>query len=228
MNMSYLKVSDLKDKIIRCDSPQHAFEFLQFAQANRFTFNGDSIGCIDGQGRYHYMLDSDRSLIRGVILSSDQSELGELVNWRALRFSLPPRICSILNVLPNEPFRIKDMSGNGPDCLYYINGDGTYETKPQRYADSSVWLMKAINCPVMVRKNTKYEFSDTENEFIRIVYKTHPKASIGRDMCNVLYWRQECGNSSYDRFVLPDGFFQQIEPGEFIRVSDYYQEEIPF
>lgn len=226
--MSFLKVSDLEGKVVCCSSPQQAFEFLQFAQANRFSFTGDSIGSINGRGEYYYMLNFSNKVICSVSLLDNSICLSEIVDWRVLRHSLPPRLCSILNVLPNEPFRIKDMSGDGPDCLYYINGDGTYETKPPRYAGSSVWLMKAINCPDIVRKNKKYEFSDIENEFIKMIFKAHPKASIGRDMCNVLYWRQECGNPSYDRCVLPDGFFEQIEPGEFIRVSDYYQEEIPF
>ena len=226
--MSFLKVSDLEGKVVCCSSPQQAFEFLQFAQANRFSFTGDNIGSINGRGEYYYMLNFSNKAISSVSLLDNSICLSEILDWRVLRYSLPPILCSLLGVLPNEAFRIKDMTGDGPDCLYYINIDGTYETKPPRYAGSSVWLMKAINCPDIVRKNKKYEFSDIENEFIKMIFKAHPKASIGRDMCNVLYWRQECGNSSYDRFVLPDGFFQQIEPGEFIRVSDYYQEEIPF
>ena len=131
--MSFLKVSDLEGKVVCCSSPQQAFEFLQFAQANRFSFTGDSIGSINGRGEYYYMLNFSNKVICSVSLLDNSICLSEIVDWRVLRHSLPPRLCSILDVLPNEPFRIKDMSGNGPDCLYYINGDGTYETKPPRY-----------------------------------------------------------------------------------------------
>ena len=222
--MLYTTIDDLDRKVIECASDQEWIELLSYAYAHGYSLGPSSIITENGKLKY-FSVESDTKTITALL--AFQSGLN-CIAWSKIKLGMFPRICRLLNVMVGEPFHIKDECETGPNCTYYINGDGTFETNPPRYAGSSIWLMAAINDPTMVYPNKKYEFSNFENEFIRMLFESYPKAVIARDSVGDLYWRIEEGNLDEPKKILPNGFFEQIKPSDYIRVSDYYKEEIPF
>lgn len=222
--MLYTKIDDLDRKVIKCASDQEWIEFLSYAYAHGYSLGPSSIITENGKLKY-FSVESDTKTITALL--AFQSGLNYIA-WSKIKLGMFPRICRLLNVMVGEPFRIEDEHGAGPNCTYYINGDGTFETKPAKYAGSSIWLMKAIDDPTMVHCVKRFNLTDEEKYLIRELYKEYPYSTIERKKGTV-YWKKYPYLDDIDCFnYLPSSMFQSIPEGESLIVSDHYEEEIPF